>query len=94
VILRALLRLLSLVALALAGWWIARGVAGAGRPRAAAGPRDGAVSGRMVRDRVCNTFLPHESAIAVRVGNETHYFCSDTCRSRFLRESATAQPAR
>ena len=38
----------------------------------------------MVRDRVCNTFLPRTSALAERVGGETHYFCSESCRLRFL----------
>lgn len=38
----------------------------------------------MVRDRVCNTFLPRANALAEQAGGQTHYFCSETCRLRFL----------
>ena len=40
--------------------------------------------GEMVRDRVCNTFLPRSRAILVRDDGEEHFFCSETCRSAFL----------
>ncbi len=38
----------------------------------------------MVRDRVCNTFLPRARAVVARRGAEEHFFCSDTCRTKFL----------
>lgn len=44
---------------------------------------------RMVRDRVCNTFVPVDSALTVRRGGSLHYFCSERCRERFLAEPAT-----
>ena len=47
-------------------------------------PRDNSADDRMVRDRVCNTFLPASKALTVRQAGEVHYFCSETCRSRFL----------
>jgi YHS domain-containing protein len=37
----------------------------------------------MVRDRVCNTFLPRDRALQITRAGEIHYFCSDTCRDRF-----------
>jgi uncharacterized protein len=41
-------------------------------------------SGLMVKDEVCNTYLPKEDAIKeVREGKE-HYFCSTSCRQKFL----------
>jgi YHS domain-containing protein len=92
-ILNGLMRLLSLAAMALVGWWIARLIRGAGgrrqpRPKAAR-----PIEGKMVRDRVCNTFLPRSSAIEVHVGGQTHYFCSEACRRRFLRETGAAESA-
>ncbi len=45
----------------------------------------------MVRDRVCNTFLPRSRAIVERDADGEHFFCSETCRNRFLaaRRAAT-----
>jgi len=47
----------------------------------------------MVRDRVCNTFLPRARALETRVGDETHFFCSELCRSRFLEGARAANSA-
>ncbi len=38
----------------------------------------------LVRDRVCNTFLPRSSALVAAVNGETAFFCSETCRDRAL----------
>jgi YHS domain-containing protein len=38
----------------------------------------------MVRDRICNTYLPKEKALRLESGAEEHFFCSETCRERFL----------
>jgi hypothetical protein len=63
---------------------VLRAIAGALRPpseRAAAPPAAGV---DMVRDNVCNTFLPRERALrAVLAGREEH-FCSAECRDRAL----------
>ena len=83
-ILRALMRLLSLVALAIAGWWVTRLVAGGHRAGKARQPRVEAVRGRMVRDRVCNTYLPREKALRLEAGDGEHFFCSEACRDRYL----------
>jgi YHS domain-containing protein len=93
VILRALIRLLSLAALAVAGWWIARWLRPA-RPRKQPGRGTAQVSEEsMVRDRVCNTFLPRSRALETRVDDETHYFCSEACRRRFLEGAGAAKTA-
>jgi YHS domain-containing protein len=38
----------------------------------------------MVRDRICQTFLPEADALKVDKAGKTHFFCSTTCRDRFL----------
>ncbi|MEO5820715.1 MAG: hypothetical protein ABIT71_09435 [Vicinamibacteraceae bacterium] len=40
------------------------------------------IAGALVRDPVCSTYIPRDSAIAVRVGAETRYYCSTTCRDK------------
>ena len=52
--------------------------AGSGR---SAGP-PAKIAGELVKDPVCATYIPRESAIAVRVGAETRYYCSVTCRDK------------
>jgi len=78
------LRRLALIVLALAALalWVRRfwRPAPAGGGGAHAAPQGAA----MVRDRVCNTFLPRSRAIAERVGSETLFFCSEGCRREFL----------
>jgi hypothetical protein len=39
----------------------------------------------MVRDRVCNTFLPRERALRALVDGREEHFCSPACRDRALR---------
>lgn len=45
----------------------------------------------LVRDKVCNTFLPKSKALELTAAGETYFFCSTECRSRFL--AAPARPA-
>lgn len=74
--------------LILLGWWLLRRIflAGRTRPAEARGRRGSQpqVGEAMVRDRVCNTFLPRSRAIVLRDGVEEHFFCSENCRSTFL----------
>jgi hypothetical protein len=46
--------------------------------------------GEMVRDRICNTFLPRERALMAVVHGVEEPFCSPACRDRAL----APQPAR
>ena len=48
--------------------------------RSAGGPAK--IAGELVKDPVCATYIPRDSAIAVRVGGETRYYCSVTCRDK------------
>lgn len=50
-----------------------------------------ALAGELVRDRVCNTFLPKERALVAEVSGTREYFCSPACRDRAL---AAAPPVR
>ena len=85
-IVRVLIRLALLFAI---GWWLSRlfrALRSGTRRRTVSPPPDQS----MVRDRVCNTFLPRSSAIETRIGKRTYYFCSDECRQRFLQDSEAA----
>jgi len=44
---------------------------------------------QMVRDPVCGTFVVPGTSFAVRDEHGLHYFCSETCRSTFLRKTGT-----
>ena len=92
-IVRALLRLLTLAALTAVGVWLGRRIGGARRRQARRPPASPPTRDPMVRDRVCNTFLPRARALEARVGDETHFFCSEACRNRFLESSRAARSA-
>jgi hypothetical protein len=38
----------------------------------------------LVRDRVCNTFLPRDRALTAVVRGQEEHFCSTACRDRAL----------
>ena len=54
------------------------GEATPGPPKTARAPTE------LVRDRVCNTFLPRERALSARVGGSEQHFCSTACRDKAL----------
>jgi hypothetical protein len=60
-----------------------------GRPRETGAAR-ASVAGELVRDRVCNTFLPRDRAIHAVVGSREEHFCSAACRDRALADAARA----
>jgi hypothetical protein len=47
-----------------------------------------ALDGELVRDRVCNTFLPRSRALTLRVAGREQHFCSESCRSRALADAS------
>jgi hypothetical protein len=57
-----------------------KGAAAAGAPAGAAP----AQASELVRDRICNTFLPRERAIHALVNGQEEHFCSVSCRDRAL----------
>jgi uncharacterized protein len=57
------------------------------RVRTAAPRPEARIQGAMVRDEVCNTYLPREDAIReVRDGREL-FFCSERCRREACEKS-------
>ncbi len=79
-------RLLWIVLFGLIGWIVRSLMASRkrGTISGAGAAEIPASEGRMVRDRVCNTFLPLERAIALEVEGARLYFCSERCRATFL----------
>ncbi len=44
------------------------------------------IQGVMVKDEICNTYVPREEALReVREGKE-HFFCSAECRRKFIEQ--------
>ncbi len=91
-------RLFGLIAMLGLGWLFSRMLRGGrqvppgrgGAPRRSPGGL--ATEEPMVRDRVCNTFLPRARAIAARIDGQEHYFCSEACRVKAL-ERVSATPS-
>ena len=55
-------------------------------PRSSAPPRAPAAPARdLVRDRICNTFVPRDRALTAIVGGQEEHFCSPACRDQALR---------
>jgi len=46
------------------------------------------ISGTMVKDEVCNTYLPKEEAIRETSNGREVYFCSKDCRRKFFEKKA------
>ncbi|MDH7512170.1 MAG: YHS domain-containing protein [Clostridiales bacterium] len=42
------------------------------------------LSGVMVKDEMCNTYLPEENALKEKLDGKEYYFCSRECRERFI----------
>lgn len=42
------------------------------------------LSGAMVKDEYCNTYLPKEDSIREYIEGKEYYFCSSECRRKFL----------
>ena len=88
-ILRQLLWILALFGLT----WLLRRVFGRRPARADFQPSSNRSTsdGVMVRDRICNTFLPLDRALTVDQDGQSHYFCSETCRRSFLGADSAAR---
>jgi YHS domain-containing protein len=81
------LRLLAFALLALLLYVLIRavvasfvaGLRGAGRTRGAAR----ALRNDLVKDPVCQTYVPRRTAIARTAGSMTYYFCGPACAAKF-----------
>ena len=47
-------------------------------------PKSKQTSGLMVKDVICNTYLPQEDAIKEIMEGKEYFFCSKECRLKFL----------
>jgi uncharacterized protein len=43
-------------------------------------------SGMMVKDEICNTYLPKEDTLKEVIEGKEYYFCSKECRDKFLEQ--------
>ena len=43
---------------------------------------------QMVKDPVCGTYVVPDSALSIRTGRETMYFCSAACRDKYRAKTA------
>jgi len=54
------------------------------RPGSPRPPRQ--ISGTMVKDEFCNTYLPREDALKERIDGKEYFFCCQECRKKFLEQ--------
>ncbi|HOJ26403.1 MAG TPA: YHS domain-containing protein [Candidatus Saccharicenans sp.] len=40
----------------------------------------------MVKDEMCNTYIPEDEALKEVKDGRTYYFCSSACRQKFIQE--------
>jgi hypothetical protein len=52
--------------------------------------RRAALQGDLVRDRICNTFVPRDRALRALVAGREEHFCSSACRDQALAGTRTA----
>ncbi|MCI4444760.1 MAG: YHS domain-containing protein [Candidatus Aminicenantes bacterium] len=45
----------------------------------------------MVKDEVCNTYIPEDEAIKEHHDGKTFYFCSEECHKKFLNSLKTSK---
>ena len=59
------------------------GVRGGGRPGGSAR----ALRNELVKDPVCETYVPRRTAVVRTAGSATYYFCSPACAAKFKASS-------
>lgn len=93
-ILRGLFLVLRLVGFLLVVRLVLRSLAGlsrsATRPGAPPSPPGAKAVADLVRDRICNTFLPRDRALRAMVSGREEHFCSEACRDRALAAASQA----
>jgi hypothetical protein len=92
-ILRGLFLVLRVVGFLLVLRFVLRALAGLSRGpiRPAAEPSAGTRAvADLVRDRICNTFLPRDRALRATICGREEHFCSEACRERALTAASRA----
>ena len=77
---RFLLIAVLLLLIAWAFWKVIGGIM-----EAFGGPVKPRLQVKAARDPVCGTWVATRNSLALRAGDTTYYFCSDTCRSKFAK---------
>ena len=83
-----MVNLVRVVAVLLIARFVLRFVAAVVQGYQGAPPREAAAT-EMVRDRVCDTFVPRSRALMAIVDGREQHFCSPECRDRARRRLAT-----
>jgi len=80
-----LIRLLAFLALLWTGKQVVNQVASVLNPHKTdqESPKDREIDDDMVKDPVCQTYIPQSIAIQKTVNHATVYFCSEECASKF-----------
>jgi hypothetical protein len=94
-IFRGLVRVIEFLLILLVVRLVGRALVGlfsAGPPRRSQAPpaRPARAVEDLVRDRVCNTFVPRSRALTASVAGREEHFCSAACRDRALAAVARA----
>lgn len=78
-----ILRIILILLVVRALWYLLRGVLEGAGYRRVDGPRQPAV--KLVRDPVCGVFVAPTTALTAHASGETVYFCSERCREQWKR---------
>ena len=82
---RGLFRLMYYAIVAYIIYSVYRFLKSLGRPRRP--PQEPArLSGVMVKDEACQTYLPRNEALRDVIDGQEHFFCSKDCRQKYLDE--------
>jgi uncharacterized protein len=84
-----IIRLLALLGLLWTGKQVVHQVSSALHPRPKGDQQasEGEITDEMVKDPVCQTYIPKSLAIQKTITGEIRYFCSEECVSKFLAQS-------
>ena len=77
-------RLLVALVWFVAAIWLLRLLGGTWGRAAAQRVRRAGSARQLVRDRICDTFIPRDRALVLTAGDQTYYFCSAACRARHV----------
>jgi YHS domain-containing protein len=66
-----------------------KGSLGLQKPATRPPDEDGRIDDEMVKDPVCETYVPRSIAIARKHRGVVHYFCSEQCANEFFRRAET-----
>jgi YHS domain-containing protein len=61
-----------------------------GKAKDVARVQSSGLSSELVQDPICGMYVPKEGAYFFRQGNQTHFFCSDSCRISYEKKLSSA----